>query len=100
MFREKSLKEKGEVMTPSRELDILIAQKIFKHKVIKTEWGKDKQYKCYTIGEPDYCYTSDCPEGELMNRIPSYSTDIKDAWEIVEKFQAKTPSFGFALRQD
>lgn len=52
-------------MNPSRELDALIAEKVFGFELIDDFWFKD--------------------ETKITMRIPLYSTDIAAAWEVVEK---------------
>lgn len=74
-------------MKPSIELDILVAKKIMNLKVVKTSRNKGK-YLTYSIGKPDYWYTSDRPEGYLSNPVPTYSTDIATAWDVVEKLKS------------
>lgn len=69
-------------MKAGRELDILVAEKVLGLKVVKTVWGKRKQYGCYSIGEPDWY--DDAGATELGNPLPAYSTDIAAAWEVVE----------------
>lgn len=72
-------------MKPGVELDKLVAEKVFGRKVVKTVWGKDKQYSCYSLGAPEWDWIRD--EGDtLMNPVPEYSTDIKAAWEVMAKF--------------
>lgn len=74
-------------MKPSRELDVLIAKKVFGHEVVHKTWNKGK-CESYTIGEPDYCYTGDEPGGFLTNFVPAYSRDIAAAWEIVNEISS------------
>lgn len=64
-------------MNPGRELDAIIAEKIFKDVVFRNE-GEG-----WSIGEPDY-YDS---YGELIlwNPLQAYSTDITETFKIVEK---------------
>jgi hypothetical protein len=71
----------------NREIDVLIAQKVFGHNVVHTTWGKNKQYECYTIGEPEYYYTSDDPQGIRMNEVPYYSDDIEAAWTVLDSLK-------------
>ena len=70
-------------MKPGLELDILVAEKVFGHKVVTKRWGKEKQYASYSLGEPDYY--DDAGASVLWNPVPDYSTDIKAAWEVVDK---------------
>jgi hypothetical protein len=72
-------------MISGDKIDRLIGEKLFGHKVVEKRWGKEKQYRSLSIGEPDYFYTSDEPGGFLSNPLPSYSSDIDAAWKVVEK---------------
>lgn len=71
-------------MRPGRELDALIAEKIMNLKVVQEIWNDGKS-SSYSLGEPDYWYTVDRPEGYLSNPVPHYSTKISDAYEVVEE---------------
>lgn len=71
-------------MKPGRELDQLVAEKIFGLEVVKETWDEGKECS-YSIGEPDYWYTANEPGGYLHNPVPFYSTDIAAAWEVFEK---------------
>lgn len=70
-------------MKAGRELDVLIGKKVLGLKVVKTVWGKEKQYRQFSIGAPDYYDDAGC--SELHNPLPSYSQDIEAAWQVVEK---------------
>lgn len=72
-------------MKTGRDLDALIADKVFGHAVVKTTWGKQKQYSQLSIGEPSYY--DDCGATTLSNPVPDYSTSIESAWEVVEKLK-------------
>jgi hypothetical protein len=63
-------------MNPGRELDALIAEKVFHHEVHKNPKGG------WSIGEADY-YDS-YGEMILFNPLPNYSEDISAAWEVME----------------
>lgn len=69
-----------------RALDALVAEKVMGAKPVKTVWGKEKQYSCWSLGEPDWY--DDQGASELFNPLPSYSTDIAAAWEVVAALQA------------
>lgn len=66
-------------MTPGRELDALISEKIFVVRAdYRTEYTFDgkTEIRHYSIPTPgDWAFTM----------LPHYSTDIKAAWEVVEK---------------
>ncbi len=83
-------------LKPGRELDALVAEKVMGLKIVVKVWGTGKKYRSFSVGEPDYIYSSDRPEGELINSVPRYSTDIAAAWEVVEKlgqhFQLFSPT--------
>jgi hypothetical protein len=65
-------------MKPGRELDALIAEKVFGHPVERDERG------VLSIGPADWDWIRN--EGhELMNPVPAYSEDIAAAWEVVQK---------------
>ncbi len=61
-------------MPAGREMDALIAEKIFGNFVHRLSGGK------YGIGS-------------LMLEIPNYSTDIADAWEVAEKLHKENDIF-------
>jgi hypothetical protein len=79
----KSVTETEFLALPDREKDALIAKEVLGLKPVKTVWGKQKQYFQWSLGEPDYY--DDCGSMELFNPLPTYSTDIAAAWEVVEK---------------
>ena len=66
-------------MNPGRELDALVAEKVFGHVVSRNLKGG------WSLGEPDY-YDS---YGELIlwNPLPPYSEDISSAWQVIEKLK-------------
>lgn len=70
-------------MEAGHELDTLIAIHVFGDKVVKSTYGKEKQYVDYTIGKPHWIDLSG--EMQLTNPVPNYSGDIKEAWEVVDK---------------
>jgi hypothetical protein len=63
-------------MKPGRELDALVAEKIFGLKVVRNKKG------AWSLGDPDYY--DDRGSMELSNPLPSFSDDILSAWEIVD----------------
>lgn len=64
-------------MLPGRELDALIAEKIFGLEVVRSKKGT------MSIGEPDWQWERF--EGTvLMNPVLEYSTNIANAFEAVE----------------
>lgn len=80
-------------MKAGREIDALIAKKIFKIKV-KYATGKyssrhptrpNEEWKIPCDGDPYYTSDSENPGGYYLNAIPAYSTDIAAAWTVVEK---------------
>lgn len=66
----------SEELKPGRELDALIAEKVFGIKIYP---GKD------------YYYTGDEDGGIFPAPLLEYSTSIADAWEVVEKLKQKEP---------
>ena len=81
-----------------------MAENVLGHKVVHTHFNRGKSHT-YTIGEPDYY--DDQGEMKLFNPLPRYSTDIKAAWEIMEKvssigsvFKAETPLWGCNVEED
>lgn len=68
-------------MKPGRVLDILIAEKVFGHKVVKYDFYGTEDY---IIKEAPLEYL---PAYKLI--VPYYSTDIAEAWKIIEKFGGK-----------
>lgn len=73
-------------MKPGRELDALVAEKVFGHIVFKNKKGG------WSLGEPDYYdqYGEMC----LFNPLPEYSTEISAAWEVVDHLKDKTYTNG------
>lgn len=66
-------------MTPGRELDALIAEKVMGFKVESQEehaWGIRPLQKVIVH------YIKDCGE------LPAYSTDISAAWEVLERINS------------
>lgn len=80
-------------MKPGRDLDVLIAEKVMGFAVIKTVWGKHKQFCQYSLGPPDYY--DDAGESILHNPLPLYSTDIAAAWEVVATLQFSGSAFKY-----
>jgi len=74
-------------MKPSPELDVLIADKVMGLEVCK----RDHELKFYT---DDNCF--ECAKDFAKN----YSTNIKAAWEVVEKMRAALDSGRFMLYDD
>lgn len=68
MTREEILR-----MPAGREMDALIAEKVMGHVV-------NKNAKLFTRWETEIGYS------EGFTSLSRYSTDIRDAWEVVEKF--------------
>ncbi len=66
----------------NKELDALVAEKIFGHEVVL---NITKRHEFYTIGEA--CWYDDEGCMELANSVPLYSQDISAAWEVVEKME-------------
>jgi hypothetical protein len=67
-------------LKPGRELDALVAEKVMGYKV--TDWPTGKEFPI----------TSAIAAGVLsefqQSRIPSYSTDIAAAWQVVDKMKS------------
>ena len=74
-------------MKPGLELDILVAEKVMKLKVVKNKSGSKYGGFYYSIGRP-YWY-DDQGDMKLENPVPNYSDDIVAAWEVVEKMRRK-----------
>lgn len=67
-------------MNPSRELDQLIAEKVFGHEVVDEKssvGGRDKFYKL----------------GEALVVVPPYSTNIAAAWMVLEELRSRGYQF-------
>lgn len=65
------------MLKPGRELDALVAEKVM---------GYDQEQ----IRNASY-YINEA--GQTRHDIPSFSTDIAAAWEVVEKFRKADPTF-------
>jgi hypothetical protein len=61
-----------------RELDALVAEKVFGTKV---HWSEG-QRPVPCDGEPYYTSDSENPGGYYLNALPAYSTDIAAAWAV------------------
>ncbi len=66
-------------------------------KVVQTRWGKQKQYGCLTLGEPDWY--DDQGSTELHNRLPEYSADLTSALLVVEHLRAGDPAFYWGVAE-
>lgn len=65
---------------PGRKLDALIAEKVFGAKIIRSAFH-----------EGDPVISCDFPErkmGEMFPHLPNFSTEIQDAWLVVEEMQS------------
>lgn len=97
-------------MNPGRELDALVAEKVFGCKVEKREGHKTGPVRTGTIGEliGRTEYTCNCPTMDYVNdfgafdpkfphsdnaglfsSIKHYSSEIAAAWEIVERMRER-----------
>lgn len=67
-------------MTPGRELDTLVAEKVFKYSIFKKRWkeGSHSGFIDSWIDSAGF---------EIPGQLPEYSTDISAAWEVVEKLR-------------
>lgn len=63
-------------MTPGRELDALVAEKVMGYKRLEPTLDWPERWLC---------------DDRKLGGIPAYSTDIAAAWEVVEKLSAKHP---------
>ena len=89
-------------MKPGRELDALIAEKVFGYRTYKTNnpfdyWGKDKNVYLMSVIKKENGV-------ETVEETKRYSTDIAAAWGVVEKvteigsvYKAETPLWGVGL---
>ena len=87
-----------------RELDALVAEKVMGARWFGTEGADPPSLKvklprfmvyvlCLRGGEPnmpdwDVCGRPEIWNDSALDEIPHYSTDIKAAWEVVEKMRA------------
>ncbi len=79
-------------MKPGRELDVLIAEKIF-------GWENNKDGPIFYGARNDQIY-ADTGDWKVID-CPCYSTNIEDAWEVFERvtilgsvYKAETPFWG------
>ncbi len=83
-------------MSPGRELNILIAEKVMGETVVKTKSGSKRGGYFYTLGEPHwYDIQGDM---QLANPVPPYSEDIASAWLVVEKLSEEYPEVEFITK--
>jgi uncharacterized protein (DUF1330 family) len=67
---------RGESVKAGRELDALVAEKVMGYKIgWLTEYGFKKEFERKVIAL----------KGDRYDNIPRYSTNISDAWQVVEK---------------
>lgn len=80
----------------SREIDVLIAEKIF-----NWEWSNIRERKFLSPPLTDEIsnWTGMWNEKGIPHYLPHYSTNISDAWEIVEKMR-KDNDYWFELTTD
>jgi hypothetical protein len=79
-------------MKAGRELDALVAEKVFGAKLIRSEFHE---------GAPVVaCDFPDRPVGSAFGNLPPYSTDIAAAWEVVEKVGRHWNGFDFCIFSD
>ena len=67
-------------MKPGRELDALVAEKIFGAKLIRSAFHENN--------EVISCDFPDRRLGQGFDQLPKFSTDIAAAWEVMEKFES------------
>lgn len=79
-------------MNPGRELDAIVAEKIFKIEVCRNEKGG------WSEGPADY-YDS-YGEMILSNPLKEYSTEIAAAWEVVDQLKTINPEFWFSISRN
>ncbi len=71
-----------DALKPGRELDALVAHKVFQHAIL---WRED------LCDDPLYAV------GSAFVVVPPFSTDIAAAWQVVEKF---LPHFRLECHED
>ena len=87
-------------MKPGRELDALVAEKIFDKQFYRapmTEWRGRYVYKEFW-DDPNSYYNEwhrSQEIGEWEYCGPNYSTDISAAWEVLGKFQLRLENVGY-----
>jgi hypothetical protein len=82
-------------MKAGRELDALVAEKVMGYKIgWFTDYGFKKEFERKVIAL----------KGDRYDNIPRYSTNISDAWQVVEKMkekervvEIKTFDFGYTV---
>ena len=74
-------------LKPGRELDALVAEKIFGAKLVYSAFAND------IIS----CDFPDRKLGHYFPRLPAYSTSIEAAWEAVLHLKEKLEKFDFKL---
>lgn len=82
---------------PHREKDALVADKVLGLKPVKTVWGKDRQYSDWSLGEPEYY--DDHGAMELYNPLPTYTSDIAAAFEIIGHVHRESAASETTLKQ-
>jgi hypothetical protein len=70
------------IKTPGRNLDALIAEKVFSYRRFQRHWQQGAHR-----GLTEGWLTKD--DIKLAGPLPNYSTDIAAAWEVVEKLSTK-----------
>jgi hypothetical protein len=74
-----------------RELDALVATKIFKHTIAETD-------DCN--GEDNFWIADAMAERRDWIGLPNYSTDISDAWTVVEKMRERAEAWEFNIESN
>jgi hypothetical protein len=90
-------------MTPGRELDALVAERVMGWRWLPVRFVWDDEPLVYLL--PPGGITEDVnsttsgawDENRVWHSMPCYSTDIAAAWEVVEKMQAA--GWGWCLEQ-
>lgn len=99
-----SLPVPPKVVTSPRELDALVEEHVFAHKIVSRDWpcGADPTSGVYEAAEqhggtPPSWYRDRGPVyrvpvgwGEAFLAAKFYSTDIAAAWQVVEKMRGST----------
>lgn len=82
-------------MASEREIDALIHEHVFGKKAVFYK-GPKPCWDGWCDGDPDI--EENCGQfydQRIKNKLPRYSTNIADAWQVVEKMKSRLPTIDF-----
>jgi hypothetical protein len=80
-------------LQPGRELDALVAEKVFGALISDPIFAGSMIYQ----GKDNQGKDKGFAVSGTIEDVPHYSTDIAAAWEVLEKVREQVPDFGFGI---